>query len=69
MAGAAGVCCHSESICMATWKGEFKLPWREAGPPDHHDDEVDSEQKVVRRVLAGSAGSFFICITLKPRVE
>ena len=26
------------------WKREFKLPWREAGPPDHHDDEVDSDQ-------------------------
>ena len=23
---------------------EFKLPWREAGPPYHHDDKVDSEQ-------------------------
>ena len=24
---------------------EFKLPWREAGPPNHHDDQVDSDQK------------------------
>ena len=23
---------------------EFKLPWREAGPPNHHDDTVDSDQ-------------------------
>jgi len=23
---------------------EFKLPWREAGPPYHHDDKVDSDQ-------------------------
>ena len=22
----------------------FKLPWREAGPPNHHDDKVDSDQ-------------------------
>ena len=22
----------------------FKLPWREAGPPNHHDDRVDSDQ-------------------------
>jgi len=22
---------------------EFKLPWREAGPPNHHDDNVDSD--------------------------
>jgi len=31
----------------ATWKGTFKLPWREAGPPGCHDDEVDSDQGVV----------------------
>ena len=30
--------------CKATWKREFKLPWREAGPPNHHDVEVDSDQ-------------------------
>ena len=23
---------------------EHKLPWREAGLPDHHDDKVDSDQ-------------------------
>jgi len=23
---------------------EFKLQWREAGPPNHHDDTVDSDQ-------------------------
>jgi len=22
----------------------FDLPWREAGPPNHHDDKVDSDQ-------------------------
>ena len=27
--------------CKATWKREFKLPWREAGPLNHHDDIVD----------------------------
>ena len=26
------------------WEREFKLPWREAGPPNHHDDDVDSDQ-------------------------
>ena len=25
-------------------KREFKRPWREAGPPNHHDDKVDSDQ-------------------------
>jgi len=24
----------------------FKLPWREAGPPNHHDDKVDSDLSV-----------------------
>ena len=28
------------SRCKATWKREFKLPRREAGPPYHHDDKV-----------------------------
>ena len=26
------------------WKREFKLPWREAGPPNHHDAKVESDQ-------------------------
>ena len=30
--------------CKATWKREFKLPWREAGPPNHLNDKVDSGQ-------------------------
>ena len=35
----------------------FKLPWREAGPPNHHDDKVDSDQYVVNKELslAGTA--------------
>ena len=28
----------------ADWKREIKLPWREASPPNHHDDKVDSDQ-------------------------
>ena len=38
--------------CEAIWKREFKLPWREAGPPDHHDDTVDSDQQVVNKELS-----------------
>ena len=30
--------------CKATWKRGFKLPWREAGPPNHHDGKVDSDR-------------------------
>ena len=28
----------------ATLKRGFKLAWREAGPPNHLDDKVDSDQ-------------------------
>ena len=38
--------------CKATWNMEFKLPWREAGPPNHHDDKVDSDQEVVNKELS-----------------
>ena len=31
---------------------EFELPWREAGPPNHHDDKVDSDQWVVKKELS-----------------
>ena len=33
----------------ATWKRKFKLPWREAGPPNHLNDKVDSDQYVVNK--------------------
>ena len=33
-----------EGRCKATWEREFKLPWREAGPPNHLDAKVDSDQ-------------------------
>ena len=36
----------------AIWKREFKLPWREAGPPNHHDDKVDSDEQVVNKELS-----------------
>jgi len=43
-----GVCPQSmgrwEGRCKATWKREFKLAWREAGPLNHHDSIVDSDQ-------------------------
>jgi len=29
-------------VCGGVGRG--KLPWREAGPPNHHDDKVDSDQ-------------------------
>jgi len=42
----------SQIICL--WKREFKPPWREAGPPNHHDDKVDSDQYVVNKELSPS---------------
>ena len=41
-----------EGKYKATWKREFKVPWREAGPPNHLDDKVDSNQKVVDTELS-----------------
>ena len=38
--------------CKASWKREFKLPWREAGPPYHHGKEVDLDQWVVNKELS-----------------
>jgi len=42
------------SVHCFTWKREFKLPWREAGPPNHHDDTVDSDQQVVNKGISRS---------------
>ena len=41
-----------EGRCKATWKKEFKLPWREAGPPNIHDDEVDMDERDVDTELS-----------------
>jgi len=30
-----------EGRCKATSKREFKIPWREAGPPNHLNDKVN----------------------------
>ena len=38
-------------IYKATWKRLFKLPWREAGPPNHLDDEVDWDHWIVNKEL------------------
>ena len=35
---------EKEGTYKATWKRDFKLPWREAGPPNHLNDKVDSDQ-------------------------
>jgi hypothetical protein len=40
---------YREGRYKATYGTEFKLPWREAGPPNHLDDEVDSDQWVANK--------------------
>ena len=42
-----------------TRKREFKFPGREAGPLNHHNDKVDSDQSVLRKELSLSEGSRF----------
>ena len=37
--GARGSADGQDGRYKATWKREFKLPWREAGPPNHLEDE------------------------------
>ena len=76
--------CHPESIiasgsgrCKATWKREFKHPWREAGPPNHLDELVDSDQEVVNKELSlcsrgarpGLPGPPSPCAALPSRIE
>ena len=34
---------HQEGRSKATWERELKFPRREAGPPNHHGDKVDSD--------------------------
>jgi hypothetical protein len=59
-----------------------KLPRREAGPPNHLHDKLDSDQEVVNKELSPSLTpnlpearsrqaliSLFFFITLEPRVE
>ena len=65
-----------EGRYKATWKREFKLPWREARPLNHHDDKVDSDHQVVNKELSllvnpseAELDLFFFFFTLKPRVE
>jgi len=34
----------SSSLRASSWSSTSGVPWREAGPPNHHDDKVDSDQ-------------------------
>ena len=42
----------AEGRCKATWKKKFNLPWREAGPPNYHEDKVESDHLVVNKELS-----------------
>ena len=43
---------HYDGRYKATWKKKLKPPWREAGPPNHVDDKVDSDLEVVNKELS-----------------
>jgi len=45
---------HVSGRCTATRKKEFKLPWREAGQPNYHDDKVVPDQWAVNKELSYS---------------
>ena len=45
--------------CKATWKKKFNLSWREAGPPNHLDDKVDSDQALYFRCGVRCSGAAF----------
>ena len=49
---AGGVDLGDMSWLRVYLKREFKLPWREAGPPNHLDDKADSDQEVVNKELS-----------------
>ena len=49
--------------CKATWKREFKLPWRETGAFYHHD-EVDSDQWVVNQELSLDKAAVLVLIAV-----
>ena len=49
---ARDVALFQEGRCKATWKREFQLPWREAGPLNHHEDLEDSDQEVFNQKVS-----------------
>ena len=38
--------------CTATWKRKCKLLWREDGPPNHFENKVDSDQKIINKEVS-----------------
>jgi len=49
-------------LTLLGWPRQFKLPWREAGPPNHHDDKVDSDFQVQHALARNqSPAAYFSC--------
>jgi len=42
--------------CFVFRGSPTKLPWREAGPPNHHDDKVDSDQYLAAELVELARG-------------
>jgi len=43
-----------KGMAQQSWTGEFKLPWREAGPPNHRT----VPQKALRGVIPAPSAQF-----------
>ena len=54
--GGRDVSSTQEGRCEATWKRKFKITWHEASPPNHHDDQVDSDQWFVNKEICLVSG-------------
>ena len=46
------ICGSWKGRYKAAWERKFDLPWCEAGPPNHLDDEVDPDQQVSNKELS-----------------
>ena len=44
--------CETGAAADRVGRGAVKLPWHEAGPPNHHDDKVGSDKQVQRRIAS-----------------
>ena len=50
--------CVREGRCKATWLSEFKLSWREAGPPNRPEKRVASGQEQSRMAVHRKSKSY-----------
>ena len=56
-----------EGTCEATYEMEFKLPWREAGSLDHHDDNWTRRSMLPMNHSHSAKGSDMMAVKVNPR--